>query len=52
VSFGTVASTALFTDPHDVNAYDGIFRQLEQMAVFEDQAQAILTRAADRYRSA
>lgn len=51
VSLGTVASTALLTDSHDVAAYDRIFAQLELMAVFGDQASKILTQVADRYRS-
>ena len=50
VSLGTVASTALLTNQHDVDAYDGIFQQLEQMAVYEDDAREILSRAVERYR--
>jgi transcriptional regulator with XRE-family HTH domain len=51
VSFGTVASTALLTATHDVAAYDAIFGQLEQMAVFGDEAGAVLAHAAERYRA-
>jgi hypothetical protein len=50
VAFGTVASTALITHPQDVAAYDGIFRELERMAAFGDDARATLQKAADRYR--
>jgi hypothetical protein len=50
VAFGTVASTALITHYRDVAAYDGIFRQLERMTAFGDDARVILHNAADRYR--
>lgn len=50
VSFGTVASTALLTAPQDVAAYGAIFEQLQEMAVFGDEARVVLARAADRYR--
>jgi hypothetical protein len=38
------------SDPDDVAAYTTLTDQYEQLAVYGDEARAILTRAADRYR--
>jgi hypothetical protein len=39
------------TDPDDVVAYVALTDQLEQAAVFDDEARVILRNVADRYRN-
>jgi transcriptional regulator with XRE-family HTH domain len=51
VIVGLVSSTALLTNPQDVAAYDEMFRRLEEMAVYDDEARAGLRRIADQYRA-
>lgn len=51
VIIGLVSATALLTNPQDVTAYDTMFRDLEEMAVFGDGARAVFERIAEQYRS-
>lgn len=51
VTVGLVHSTALLTAPQDVATYDEMFRALEAMAVFGDEASEVFRRVAADYRS-
>lgn len=48
---GTTTATALLTERADVEAYLKLFRALEQLAVFDDEARLVLVGVADRYRA-
>lgn len=50
VSIGTRTATALTNDRHDLDDYEYLFGQLEQLAVYGDEARAILARTAKRYK--
>ncbi len=50
VIVGTESGTAFITDSAEVAAYDRRFAELEQVAVFADQAAQVFTRVADDYR--
>lgn len=47
---GTESGTAFITDPSEVTAYDRRLAELEQVAVFGDEATQVFTRVADDYR--
>lgn len=50
VCIGTWTATALTIDSHDIAEYEWLFGELEQLAVFDDEARTILARVAERYR--
>jgi hypothetical protein len=47
---GAIHGAADLDDPADVAAYVRLTDELEQLAVFDGEARAILARVADRYR--
>lgn len=47
---GTETATAILTSPPDVAAYAKLFSDLEGLAVFDDEARAIVTAVAEQYR--
>lgn len=51
VIVGELAGAAHITDPRDIRAYLELLAQLEEMAVFDDQAGDELTRIAENYRA-
>ncbi len=51
VHIGTRTATALSTDRRDVEDYEALFGELEQLAVFGEEAAAIAGRIADEYRN-
>ncbi len=50
VIFGTETGTALLSEPARVASYEHRFAELEQLAVFGDDARELLTDIADGYR--
>ncbi|MGH8903006.1 MAG: helix-turn-helix domain-containing protein [Egibacteraceae bacterium] len=50
VSLGLETGEVRLKDPHDVAAYLALFATLEESAVFDDEARAVLARVADDYR--
>ena len=50
VIVGTTTATAILTEPVDVARYVELTDELERLAVFGDEARAILDRVAERYR--
>jgi len=50
VIVGTTTATAILTEPLDVARYVELTDELERLAVFGDEARAILDRVAERYR--
>lgn len=50
VMVGTVAGTATLDQARDITAHVQLFEQLEQLAVYGEEARAILRAAGDRYR--
>lgn len=52
VQIGTKTATALIDNPEDIATYEALFIELEQLAVFGDEARAELRRIADEYRRA
>lgn len=51
VCIGTKTATALTTEAGDVSDYDALFGELEQMAVYDDEASSLLTRVAREFRA-
>jgi Domain of unknown function (DUF5753) len=51
VIVGTESGTAFITDPVEVGAYDRRFAELEDVAVFGDQAVHVYERVAEDYRA-
>ncbi|MGH3929686.1 MAG: helix-turn-helix domain-containing protein [Pseudonocardiaceae bacterium] len=51
VIVGTANATALLTEPTDVAVYADLFAQMQDMAIFDDDARAVLTRIAGEYRA-
>lgn len=51
VIVGTESGTAFITDPVELAAYDRRFAELEQVAVFGDEAARVFERVADDYRN-
>ncbi|MGI8814540.1 MAG: helical backbone metal receptor [Pseudonocardia sp.] len=51
VIVGTVTATATLDQPGDVAAYQAMFDKLERLAVYDDDARAILAQVANRYRA-
>jgi hypothetical protein len=51
VCIGTKTTTALTTEASDIADYDALFTELEQMAVYDDEARALITRVAEEYRA-
>ena len=51
VIVGTTAATAHITDPRDVARYVKLLAELEELALFDDEARALLARAAEEYRA-
>lgn len=49
VIVGTLTATAIITDPRDVTDYEKAFDQLEHLAVFGDDARAVIGRIAREY---
>jgi hypothetical protein len=47
---GSMTGTTVLTIRADVDAYLDLFAEIEQLAVYGDEARALLTRVADRYR--
>jgi hypothetical protein len=47
----TIAATALMTDPQDVEAHTKMLEQLSEVAVYGDQARAVLVRLRDGYQA-
>lgn len=50
VSYGTTEATAVLTEPRDVGRYLELHAAVERIAVFDDDARAILRRIAAEYR--
>jgi transcriptional regulator with XRE-family HTH domain len=50
VQVGTVNATALLSDRDDVETYAVLFQKLRSLAVFGDDARAVLTRLMNEYR--
>lgn len=50
VIVGTEAATAIITDPKDVSHYEQRFAGYEALAVFGDEARAVLARLAHEYK--
>ncbi len=50
VSYGTFDATAILTEPRDVARYVELFAKLAAMAVYDDNARAVLARIAAEYR--
>lgn len=50
VTFGTETGTALLSDPRRIANYEARFNELEQLAVFGDEARLLLGRLADECR--
>lgn len=51
VCIGTKTATALTTEASDLADYDALFEELEQMAVYDDEVRALITRVAEEYRA-
>lgn len=51
VIVGTESGTAFITDPVEVGAYDRRSAELEDVAVFGDQAVDVFERVAEDYRA-
>lgn len=51
VIVGTITGTAFLRAASDVAEYTKLFRRLEELAVFGDEARSIVTEMADQYRS-
>lgn len=51
VILATRNATALSTDPRDVAEYEDLFGHLESVAVWQDEARAVLEQVAGAYRS-
>jgi transcriptional regulator with XRE-family HTH domain len=51
VIVGTETATALLTERADVEAYERLFTELEQLASFDDAASSTLARVASEYRA-
>jgi transcriptional regulator with XRE-family HTH domain len=51
VCIGTKTATALTTEASDIADYEALFAELEQMAVYDDEARALITRVAEEYRA-
>lgn len=49
---GTKTATALIDNPEDITTYEALFSELDQTAVFGDEARTELRRIADEYRQA
>jgi hypothetical protein len=47
---GSLTGTTVLSAHADVRAYRELFAELEQLAVYGDEARTILTRVADAYR--
>jgi transcriptional regulator with XRE-family HTH domain len=50
VCIGTKTATALTTEANDIADYEALFAELEQMAVYDDEARALITSVAEEYR--
>lgn len=48
---GTTTATALLTDRPDIAAYLALFAELDQLAVYDDDARHLLSRVAADYRA-
>jgi transcriptional regulator with XRE-family HTH domain len=51
VTFGTETGTALLSNPERVAAFATTFAELERLALYDDDAQVLLARIGDDYRS-
>jgi hypothetical protein len=51
VCIGTKTATALTTEASDLADYDALFGELEQMAVYDDDVRALITRVAEEYQA-
>lgn len=51
VLLGTKTATALSQNAHEIVEYEALFQELEAIAVFDDDARAILTTVSDAYRA-
>ncbi|MGH3710686.1 MAG: helix-turn-helix domain-containing protein [Pseudonocardiaceae bacterium] len=51
VMYGTQSSTALITEPRDVEQYENHWEEVGSFASFDDEARAIIERTRDDYRS-
>ncbi|HEY1967684.1 MAG TPA: helix-turn-helix transcriptional regulator [Pseudonocardia sp.] len=51
VHIGTKTATALTTDESDIADYEYLFTELAQMAVFDDEARALIRASAETYRN-
>ncbi|MQA63494.1 MAG: helix-turn-helix domain-containing protein [Actinophytocola sp.] len=52
VIVGTTTATAILTNRQDIDAYDALFTELEEMAVYGDDARRLLAQIAHDYREA
>lgn len=52
VHVGTKTATALMSDPRDVAAYENLFGELEQAALWGDDTRGLIARVRDEYRAA
>lgn len=50
VCIGTKTATALTTDASDIADYDALFIELEQMAVYDEEARALIIGVTEEYR--
>ena len=50
VCIGTKTATALTTEASDIADYDALFSELEQMAVYDDEARSLLPRVTREFR--
>jgi hypothetical protein len=50
VQVGTKTGTALTSKAHDVQTYVELFGELKQLAIYDDDARALLGRVAEEYR--
>jgi hypothetical protein len=51
VCIGTKTATALTSDASDIADYEALFAELEQMAVYDDEARAVIARVTEEYRA-
>ncbi|MGH3694661.1 MAG: helix-turn-helix domain-containing protein [Pseudonocardiaceae bacterium] len=51
VIYGTADATAILTEPRDVARYVQLTEAVEQIALWDDEASAVLERIADEYRT-
>jgi transcriptional regulator with XRE-family HTH domain len=51
VIYGTADATAVLTEPGDVARYVMLTAAVERIAVWDDEARAVLTRISDQYRA-